>query len=193
MPKLDKIYTKGGDKGKSHLANGERRPKSDLHFAVCGSIDEANTSLGLLLCEALEPKLHTCFTALQHQLFDVGSDITCPIESDVQIPRITAQHVMLLEQHIDAFQKELTPLEQFILPGGNRAAALCHAARTQIRRAEREAWILHASEAINIHALQFLNRLSDFFFVCARRANINGSDDVYWQPGVMLSEIQPDD
>ncbi len=188
MPSDFKIYTKGGDKGQSHLANGERRDKQDLHFAVCGAIDEANASLGLLLCEDLDESVREHIEGLQHQLFDLGSDITCPLSSDRKIPRITADHATHIEHAIDAFQNELPPLEQFIIPGGNKAAAFCHQARCQIRRAEREAWKLHAEEACNEHALQFLNRLSDYLFVCARRCNNNGQDDVYWQANVMLGD-----
>lgn len=188
MPKLNRIYTKGGDNGKTHLANGERRSKSDLRFAVCGAIDEANAQLGLLLCEKLEATLNTHCAAIQHQLFDIGSDIACPLESDVQIPRITEAHVHHLEQVMDEFQTELEPLEQFIIPGGNKAASLCHVIRCIIRRAERDAWALHNDETINIHSLHYLNRLSDFFFVCARRANDNGMNDVYWQAKVMIKD-----
>ena len=182
---MARIYTRDGDEGSSGLANGERRDKTDLRFAVIGSIDEANAQLGLLLCEDLDSNAQAHLGAIQHQLFDLGSDIACPDDLE-KIPRLGPEHVQDIERIIDAYQNEMDPLSQFIIPGGTRAASLCHVIRCIIRRAEREAWALHAEEPINVYALHYLNRLSDLFFVCARRSNDNGSDDVYWQANVML-------
>ncbi|NRA37003.1 MAG: cob(I)yrinic acid a,c-diamide adenosyltransferase [Planctomycetes bacterium] len=195
MPQLNKIYTKTGDAGKSALCNGERRAKTDARFAVTGDIDEANACLGLcaaaLVAAQAQEKdnasvliLHDLVGRLQQELFTLGCDMATPM--DTEILRVPELWITQLEHDMDEMQKELTPLQNFILPGGNSYASCLHLARCVTRRCERSAWALHQVETCNEAALTYLNRLSDLLFVAARLAN--RGHDVLWQvPGKELA------
>ncbi|PIQ25299.1 ATP:cob(I)alamin adenosyltransferase [bacterium (Candidatus Blackallbacteria) CG17_big_fil_post_rev_8_21_14_2_50_48_46] len=175
-----KIYTRTGDTGETGLWGGRRVSKHDLRIQAYGSVDECNALLGLAICEAPE-SLKPLLIDLQNQLFVLGADLASP-EASEHIPRIQAEQVSALEKAIDAAEADLPPLTQFILPGGSKAAAGLHLARTVARRAEREVVALMQAEAINPHALTWLNRLSDLLFVMARSANhLAQISDIPWQ------------
>ncbi|UMY18089.1 cob(I)yrinic acid a,c-diamide adenosyltransferase [Methylobacterium organophilum] len=187
MVKLNRIYTRTGDKGTTGLANGERRSKDDLRVEAYGTVDETNACIGLARLHA-EPKLDALLAAIQNDLFDLGADLATPPSEEplgYEPLRIVPSQVTRLETEIDALNADLAPLKSFVLPGGSPAAAALHLARTVCRRAERLVVSLSAleSEKISPEALQYLNRLSDFLFVAGRVANGNGADDVLWVPG----------
>jgi len=189
MVRLNKIYTRTGDKGTSGLVDGTRRPKCDLRFAACGSIDEANASLGLALChhqgERGEGELVAILQHIQNDLFDLGADIATPYQegkSDASL-RIVSAQVTWIEEAIDRLNANLEPLKSFILPGGSVSSCYLHLARTIVRRAERDMVALSSHEKLNIFALQYINRLSDLLFVAARWANGQGAGDILWVPG----------
>ena len=165
MVKLTKIYTRGGDKGKTSLGSGKRVPKHDLRVAAYGTVDEANAILGMarLHCDGAADEL---LARLQNELFDLGADLCTPEVEDPPYPplRITPAQVTRLEQEIDRINQNLEPLTSFILPGGAAAAAYLHLARTVARRAEREMTALSDSETVNPAALRYVNRLSDLLF-----------------------------
>ena len=187
MVKLNKIYTKTGDNGTTGLVRGPRRMKYDLRVEAYGTIDEANSFLGMArLHTGSMPKVDRLFARIQNDLFDLGSDLATPgIDPEgVTSLRITAAQTEWLEQQIDQYNDGLKPLTSFVLPGGTPLAAALHVVRTVVRRAERHVVELIAKEAdINSHALTYLNRLSDLLFVMARVANANGVSDVLWTPG----------
>lgn len=184
MVKLDKIYTKGGDKGETSLGDGRRVAKHDLRVAAYGTVDEANSTLGLA-------RLHTAgdddavLARIQNDLFDLGADLCTPQDGRKSegALRITAHQVARLEAEIDTMNETLNPLTSFILPGGKPAAAWLHLARTVVRRSERLMTELAGTEEVNPEAIKYANRLSDHLFVMARRLNDNGTADVLWQPG----------
>ncbi|GJD80297.1 cob(I)yrinic acid a,c-diamide adenosyltransferase [Methylobacterium gregans] len=185
MVKLNRIYTRTGDKGTTALADGQRRSKADLRVETYGTVDETNACIGLARLHA-EPRLDAMLAAIQNDLFDLGADLATPPTPE-PLPyeplRVVAAQVKRLEDDIDALNGVIPPLKSFVLPGGSPAAAALHLARTVCRRAERLAVQLAASEAVSGEALQYLNRLSDFLFVASRAANRNGADDVLWVPG----------
>lgn len=185
MVKLTKIYTRGGDKGQTSLAGGQRIAKDSARVASYGSVDETNSTIGLA-------RLHTSGDAdamlsrIQNDLFDVGADLATPgddFEPSEMVLRAVEAQVERLEQEIDAMNANLAPLTSFILPGGSPASAFLHQARTVCRRAERDAVTAAAVDAINPIAIKYLNRLSDHLFVLARHLNENGAKDVLWVPG----------
>ncbi|MHB8404883.1 MAG: cob(I)yrinic acid a,c-diamide adenosyltransferase [Gammaproteobacteria bacterium] len=161
--RLSKIYTRTGDDGTTGLADGTRVPKDDPRVEAYGTLDELNSALGLLLSEPLPKDVAAVLQPIQHELFDLGSEFCLP-----GYTAITADHVQRLETTLDKFNESLPPLKEFILPGGSRAAALCHFARTVCRRAERRAWTLHKQHLQNPESIKYLNRLSDLLFVLAR-------------------------
>jgi cob(I)alamin adenosyltransferase len=181
MVRLNKIYTRTGDDGTSGLVDGSRRAKHDPRFEAIGAVDEANSTLGwaaLAVADGAE------IGRIQNDLFDLGADLATPgedFEPSEMVLRIVPAQVTWLEQRIDAANEALEPLRSFILPGGSEGAARLHQARTATRRAERAATALAATEPVNPAALAYLNRLSDYLFVCARVAN--GGRDPLWQPG----------
>lgn len=188
MVKLNKIYTKTGDDGTTGLVRGPRRMKHDLRIACFGTVDEANSLIGLARTHsAAMPKIDRLLARLQNDLFDLGSDLATPgadPEGAQPSLRITAQQTEWIEQEIDHYNEGLKPLTSFVLPGGTPLAATLHVARTVVRRAERLAVELMAREPdVNAGAVIYLNRLSDLLFVMARVANANGASDVLWQPG----------
>jgi len=186
MVKLTRIYTRGGDKGETSLGDGSRVPKQSLRVEAYGTVDEANAAIGLArLHTGGDPDADAMLGRIQNDLFDLGADLCTPEDGRraAGALRIVAAQVRRLEREIDAMNRELTPLESFILPGGSPAAAHLHLARTIVRRAERLVCALAADEPVNPEAVKYLNRLSDHLFVLGRRLNRNGADDVLWRPG----------
>ena len=192
MVKLNKIYTKTGDNGTTGLVRGPRRMKHDLRVECFGTIDEANSFIGLArLSTGSMPKLDRLLAHVQNDLFDVGSDLATPgaDPEGVTSLRVTATQVDWVEQQIDTYNEGLKPLTSFVLPGGTQLAAALHIARTVVRRAERHVVALIAKEPdVSANALVYLNRLSDLLFVMARVANANGASDVLWTPGKFTAE-----
>jgi cob(I)alamin adenosyltransferase len=190
MVTLNKIYTRGGDSGTTALGSGERRRKDDLRIEVYGTIDEANSCVGLarafLADMAAGAGLAESLVGVQNDLFDLGADLCLPEkDSDTERLRIVQSHVDRLEGEIDRLNADLAPLTSFILPGGSKAAAALHVARAVVRRAERLLVRLAASpsEKIGEAPLKYVNRLSDFLFVAARSANRHAGGDTLWEPG----------
>ncbi|MEO9969391.1 MAG: cob(I)yrinic acid a,c-diamide adenosyltransferase [Hyphomonadaceae bacterium] len=187
MVKLDKIYTKAGDAGKTRLSTGEPVDKWHPRVAAYGTVDEVNAALGVAALSATSDMLDA-IRRVQNDLFDLGADLATPdTGKDLgwEPLRIVAAQTKRLETEIDAMIEKLAPLDSFILPGGTHLAAQCHVARTLCRRAEREMAQLAslADETVSSDALAFINRLSDWLFVLGRVANDNGRDDVKWVPG----------
>lgn len=181
MVHLTRIYTRGGDKGETSLGSGTRISKSDERIHAIGEVDEANAAIGF--AKEYTPKsLHALLVRIQNDLFDLGADLCIPEESPTAL-RIIASQVDFLEKEIDQFNQDLEPLTSFILPGGSKASAALHLARTIVRRAERALIKLHQIQPINSEAVKYLNRLSDLLFVLCRHVNDNGRKDVLWVPG----------
>lgn len=189
MVKLTKIYTRGGDGGKTSLGDGTRVPKNAVRVAAYGAVDEANATVGLA-------RLHTGGAAdemlarIQDDLFDLGADLCTPgggfaesADAGETALRVTRAQVARLESEIDEMNGDLEPLSSFVLPGGSAAAAHLHLARTVTRRAERLMIALTETEPVNPRAIEFVNRLSDHLFVLARHLNDKGRKDVLWCPG----------
>lgn len=188
MVKLNKIYTRTGDDGTTGLVRGPRRSKADLRVECFGTVDEANSFIGMArLHTGSMPKLDRLLARVQNDLFDLGSDLATPGADPVGAApslRITAQQTEWLEQQIDNYNEGLAPLTSFVLPGGTPLAVALHLGRTVTRRAERLVVELIAAEPdVNNAVLVYLNRLSDLLFVMARVANANGDSDVLWTPG----------
>lgn len=162
--RLTKIYTRTGDQGTTGLGDGTRVPKTHPRIEAHGTIDEANSAIGLVLAVAGIPdSLRLLLTRIQHELFDLGSELAVP-----GYRAVSQQHVDALEQALDALNADLPPLKEFILPSGGAATAACHVARTIVRRAERAVWKVAESEALAPEVATYLNRLSDLLFVVAR-------------------------
>ncbi|MDK9725629.1 MAG: cob(I)yrinic acid a,c-diamide adenosyltransferase [Sterolibacteriaceae bacterium MAG5] len=177
--RLSKIYTRTGDAGTTGLGDGSRTGKDSARIAAMGDVDEVNSLLGVLLCEPLPDEVRELLIGIQHDLFDLGGELSVPGASFLK-----AGQPERLELAIDRYNGELAPLKEFILPGGTRAAALTHQARTVCRRAERAVVALAQDAAVSDAARQYLNRLSDLLFVLARWLNkAAGSGDVLWQKG----------
>jgi cob(I)alamin adenosyltransferase len=195
MVKLNKIYTKTGDDGTTGLVRGPRRMKYDLRVECYGTVDEANSFIGMArLSTASMPKLDRLLARIQNDMFDVGSDLATPgkdPEGGAASLRITPAQVEWLEQQIDYYNEGLQPLRSFVLPGGTPLAVALHLARTVTRRAERLVVELLSKEPdTSSAALIYLNRLSDLLFVMARVANANGETDVLWSPGKFADAAQ---
>lgn len=189
MVKLDKIYTRAGDEGRTRLATGETVDKWSLRVEAYGAVDEANSALGLArLSTGEDPILDPMLGRIQNDLFDLGADLATP-ERDAPLPfealRILQTQVDRLEREIDEMNAELSPLASFVLPGGTAAAAALHVARAAMRRAERLIARLAATpgETVSPAALAYANRVSDHLFVAARFANRHAGGDVTWVPG----------
>ncbi|MCB1513786.1 MAG: cob(I)yrinic acid a,c-diamide adenosyltransferase [Hyphomicrobiaceae bacterium] len=190
MVKLNKIYTRTGDKGSTGLGTGERVAKYALRIAAYGTVDETNSVVGVvrLHLDAAEGAVDAMLLRIQNDLFDLGADLCVPDtgkDLGYEPLRITEQQVKRLEDEIDLLNAELQPLKSFVLPGGTAAAAHLHVARTVSRRAERLMVELAAQdgEPVSAAALQYINRLSDFLFVAGRYVNDKGAADVLWVPG----------
>jgi len=184
MVTLTKIYTKGGDRGRTSLGDGARVAKHDQRVAAYGTVDEANAVIGLARLHAAGPA-DAMLARIQNDLFDLGADLCRPGDDPAEagVLRIQPQQVQRLEDEIDALNADLRPLDSFVLPGGRPAAAFLHQARTVVRRAERLTVALAEAEAVSPVAIQYLNRLSDHLFVLARHLNDGGAADVLWVPG----------
>jgi cob(I)alamin adenosyltransferase len=176
--RLSKIYTRTGDDGSTGLGDGSRVAKENPRVEAYGTIDEANSAIGVVLSTAALPSpIAQCLTDVQHDLFDLGGELCIPGHR-----MIGAAHVERLESELDGFNGDLPPLKEFILPGGGPAAAACHLARAICRRAERRCWALARSENVSPDALKYLNRLSDLLFVLARAlARHESGSEVVWR------------
>ena len=194
MVKLNKIYTRTGDDGTTGLVRGPRRMKHDLRVNAFGTVDEANSHLGLArLHTSALPKIDSLLARIQNDLFDLGSDLATPGADQAGGPpvlRITQAQTDWCERQIDHFNEGLEPLTSFVLPGGSALSAELHVARTIVRRAERLVVELMGIEPdTSADVMRYLNRLSDLLFVLARVANANGRRDVLWVPG-QYSELR---
>lgn len=190
MVVLNKIYTRAGDGGTTALATGERRPKDDLRVECYGTVDEANSCIGMARVHTAYklPVLDAMLLRLQNDLFDLGAELASPGDEaflGYEPLRVLDSQVARIEADIDLMTRRLSTLRSFVLPGGHPAAAALHLARTVARRAERLIVRLSqsAGETVRPEALRFINRASDFLFVAARIANGEGKDDVLWIPG----------
>ena len=187
MVVLNRIYTKTGDGGETALGNGTRVPKHALRVEAYGTSDETNATVGLARLHA-EGDMDAALARIQNDLFDLGADLCRPdmakdAEAEYTPLRMTEAQVLRLESEIDAMNEALEPLRSFVLPGGSALSANLHLCRTVSRRAERLTVALAGEEEVNQHALKYLNRLSDWFFVASRIANDDGRADVLWVPG----------
>jgi len=175
--RLSKITTRTGDRGDTGLGDGSRVSKSSARVHALGELDELNSALGLVLAEDVPAEVSEALSNVQHDLFDLGGEISIPghtLVTDVQVAR--------LEETIERWNAELPPLKEFILPGGTRAAAAAHLARTVCRRAERALVALGAREKLGDPSRRYLNRLSDLLFIAGRRLNrAAGRTDVQWR------------
>jgi len=174
--RLSKIYTRTGDKGTTGLGDGTRVDKDSARVAAYGTVDELNSTIGVLLSHALAEPMRRRLEEIQHDLFDLGGELCIPGHTMIKASQVTA-----LETYLDALNQDLPPLKDFILPGGGPAAAACHVARTVCRRAERGVVTLARSEQVSEDSLAYLNRLSDLLFVMARvLARAEGGSEVLW-------------
>jgi len=183
VPRITRVYTRTGDDGTTGLGGGQRVPKDSARIAAYGTVDELSSAIGVAVALGLDPQLAAGLGRIQNELFNVGSDL-CILEEDkaaMPVPVVEERHVEALERLMDELQSELTPLENFILPGGTPGAAQLHVARTVCRRAEREVIHLSRLEPIGPWVVRYLNRLSDALFVMARYENLKrGVPDVLW-------------
>ncbi len=175
--RLSKIYTRTGDDGTTGLGDGSRTPKDSARVEAYGTVDEANSAIGMVLAaDAVPDDVRACLTEVQHDLFELGGELCIPGHAavkDVFIDR--------LENDLDGFNEGLPMLKEFILPGGGQAAAACHVARTITRRAERRVFTLSQTEDVRPEAVRYLNRLSDLLFVVARViARAESGQEVLW-------------
>ncbi|MDQ6621077.1 MAG: cob(I)yrinic acid a,c-diamide adenosyltransferase [Pseudomonadota bacterium] len=175
--RLSRIVTRTGDAGTTGLGDGSRTSKDSLRIEAIGEIDELNSTIGVLLAEDLPQEVSACLLEVQHDLFDLGGELSIPGHRAV-----TPEHVTRIEEAVERFNAPMPPLKEFILPGGRRTAALAHVSRTVCRRAERAVVALGAIEAVSEVSRRYLNRLSDLLFVLARTLNrVGGGGDVLWQ------------
>jgi cob(I)alamin adenosyltransferase len=191
MVVLNKIYTRTGDEGQTALGSGERVSKASPRIEAYGTVDEANSCLGLVRLHATDKsleRLDAMLALIQNELFDLGADLCVPDRGEplaYEPLRITETQWRRIESNIDELNDELSPLRSFVLPGGHAAAVYLHLARTVTRRAERLMVALAAmpGEPVSNDALIYINRLSDFLFVASRWVNARSGGDVLWQPG----------
>jgi cob(I)alamin adenosyltransferase len=176
--RLSKIYTRTGDDGSTGLAGGARVPKHDLRIEAFGTVDETSSAIALVLAEPdLPVPIRALLLDVQNDLFEVGAELSMPEYAGIDVGRVAA-----LEAALDSLNEVLPPLKEFVLPGGDRAAAACHLARTICRRAERRSFELAAREPVGAELLRYLNRLSDLLFVVARSlARRDGGSETLWQ------------
>jgi len=186
-----KIYTKTGDKGKTSLFGGTRVSKYNLRIEAYGTVDELNSHIGLVRDQQIVKKTSKALLKIQNELFTIGSMLATPPEKEtlksgkdrLAIFKISLDEILFLEQEIDSMEKTLPAMTNFILPGGHQTVSFCHIARCVCRRAERLTVQLHQEEPINEYILSYLNRLSDYLFVLARKLTIdNGAKEIAWIP-----------
>lgn len=176
--RLSKIYTRTGDDGTTGLGDGSRVSKDSLRVDAYGTVDELNSALGIVLTMTLPDDVRNALTRIQHELFDLGGELSIPGRTVIH-----EEHVAYLEGVLESLNATLPPLKEFVLPGGNQAAALIHFARAVCRRAERCAVSLARTENVNPIALKYLNRLSDLLFVAARYVNAaEDAAETLWRP-----------
>lgn len=181
--RLTKIYTRGGDAGETSLGDGSRVSKLDERIRAYGTVDELNAALGVVAAGECPAELRDVLARVQNELFDLGADLSVPVELEARL-RTTQEQVDALEADCDRFNADLPELKSFVLPGGTETAARLHVARTVCRRAEREALEASTEHALNPLALVYLNRLSDLLFILARFATVAaGRDEPLWKPG----------
>jgi len=179
-----KIYTKTGDKGTTALFGGKRVSKADLRIDTYGTIDELNAYIGLVRDQEINQKRKPILVEIQDRLFTIGSILaTEPGNTSVKIPKLSDQDVVFLEQEIDTMDTELPPIKFFVLPGGHVSVSFCHVARTVCRRAERLVIGLDERDPVDAVVIRYLNRLSDYLFVLARKmAHELNVDETPWKP-----------
>lgn len=181
--RLTKIYTRGGDTGETSLGDGSRVSKLDERVAAFGTVDELNAVVGVVLAGDCPAPMRQVLVRVQNELFDLGADLSVPLEHEGRL-RVTEAQVEALERDCDDFNEGLPELRSFVLPGGGRTAAGLHVARTICRRAEREALAASRAHELNPVVLTYLNRLSDLLFILARSANAGeGGEEPLWKPG----------
>jgi cob(I)alamin adenosyltransferase len=175
--RLTQIATRTGDEGTTGLGNNQRVSKNSLRVHAMGDVDELNSNIGLLLCETMPEDVRALLVEVQHQLFNLGGELSIP-----GFELLKQEALLVLDQALEKYNADLPKLEEFILPAGNRVASLAHVCRTVARRAERACVALGNEEALNETPRQYLNRLSDLMFVLSRVLNrMDGGQDVYWQ------------
>jgi cob(I)alamin adenosyltransferase len=181
--RLTKIYTRGGDAGETSLGDGTRVPKLDGRIAAYGTVDELNAAVGLVVAGTCPPSIRDVLLRVQNELFDLGADLSVPLEQEGRL-RTTQEQVDRLEDECDRFNAELPELKSFVLPGGSETAAQLHVARTVCRRAERETLSAGRAHSISPLTVVYLNRLSDLLFILSRAANADaGHGEPLWKPG----------
>ncbi len=186
--RLSQIATRTGDAGTTGLGDNQRVSKNNLRVHAMGDVDELNSHIGVLLCEPVPPAIRPLLVEVQHQLFNLGGELSIP-----GYELLKTQAVIDLDQALERFNAQLPKLQEFILPAGTRAASLAHVCRTVARRAERSVVALGDAESVNEAPRHYLNRLSDLMFVLARVLNrVDGGDDVYWRSERMLQNTEQD-
>jgi cob(I)alamin adenosyltransferase len=181
--RLTKIYTRGGDTGETSLGDGTRVSKLDPRIAAYGAVDEVNAAVGVVVAGNCPESIRDVLSRVQNELFDLGADLSVPIEREGRL-RVTQEQIEALERDCDSFNAALPELTSFVLPGGTEAAARLHVARTVCRRAEREALAAAESVGVDPLALVYLNRLSDLLFILSRAANASDDkEEPLWSPG----------
>lgn len=176
--RLSKIYTRTGDKGTTGISGGSRLDKDDIRIEAIGTVDELNSVVGTVMANDIPNEIYQILLEIQHDLFDLGSELVVPDRNIISNKRIS-----WLEDTLDSYNADLPYLKEFILPAGGLATSHCHLARTVCRRAERRTFTLSKRDAINPPALAYLNRLSDLLFVIARvLARHENGEEVLWQP-----------
>ena len=193
MVKINRVYTRTGDDGRTVLGDGARLPKFHIRVAATGSVDEANAFIGWAARHVSEPA-RAILLRIQNDLFDIGADLCRPERSGLKSEPLRLQDAQIawLEQMINQHNAALAPLTSFVLPGGSEGAALLHIARTIVRRAEREITELAFQEPITPAVIRYMNRLSDLLFVLARTENeAAGAADVLWHPGAHRDAAPP--
>ena len=178
--RLSKIYTRTGDKGKTGLADGSRVDKFNSRIESLGNIDELNSIIGIVLTEKIPNDMKAILERVQHDLFDIGGELSIPNHMVIDEKKID-----FLENSLDKMNNELQPLKEFILPGGSKISSYCHLARTVCRRVERNLFKLAQTDKVNEASLKYINRLSDMLFVLARSLNkINQLNDIFWKKNI---------
>jgi len=186
-----KIYTKTGDKGTTALFGGTRVPKHHIRIESYGTVDELNSHLGLLRDQEMDTHYKNTLMDIQDKLFTVGAILATDPQKAVlksgkerlNIPKVEESDILLLEQEMDTMNEALPPMTHFVLPGGHTTVSYCHIARTVCRRAERLTSFLHENEPVDAHVLKYLNRLSDYLFVLARKLTFDlKAEEIKWIP-----------